>query len=87
MEHERLMVHLPEVMPKLSRKEAEVIQLRFFAESKTSRRNGRSADGYTLAELGEHFGISRERARQIQSKACGSCGAMLDGWQRSAIAG
>ena len=51
MEHERLMVHLPEVMPKLSRKEAEVIQLRF-TESKTSRRNGRSADGYTLAELG-----------------------------------
>ena len=30
MEHERLMVHLPEVMPKLSRKEAEVIQLRFY---------------------------------------------------------
>jgi len=87
LEHERLMVHLPEVLPKLTRKEAEVIQLRFFTESKTSRRNGRSADGYTLSELGEHFNISRERARQIQTKGLLKLRRELDGWQRSAIAG
>ena len=87
LEHERLMVQLPEVMPKLSRKEAEVIQLRFFTESKTSRRSGRLADGYTLAELGDHFGISRERARQIQTTGLRKLRHELDGWQRSALAG
>ena len=41
MEHERLMVHLPEVMPKLT-KGGGGDSTAFFTESKTSRRNGRS---------------------------------------------
>ena len=64
-----------------------MIQLRFLRSRKPAGETGGLADGYTLAELGEHFGISRERARQIQSKGLLKLRRELDGWQRSAIAG
>ena len=68
MEHERLMVHLPEVMPKLNRKEVEVIQLRFLRSRNQPEKREVSLTATRWQELGEHFGISRERARQIQTK-------------------
>ena len=85
LEHERLMVHLPEVMPKTLKKGGGGDSTAFYGVENQPR-NGRSADGYTLAELGDHFGISRERARQIQTKGLRKLQRELDGWQRSAIA-
>jgi RNA polymerase primary sigma factor len=49
-----------EVLASLSPREARILRLRFGLE------NGRS---YTLEEVGEKFGLTRERIRQIEGKA------------------
>jgi RNA polymerase primary sigma factor len=49
-----------EVLGTLSPREARILRLRFGLE------NGRA---YTLEEVGEKFGLTRERIRQIEGKA------------------
>jgi RNA polymerase primary sigma factor len=49
-----------EVLSTLSPREARILRLRFGLE------NGRT---YTLEEVGEKFGLTRERIRQIEGKA------------------
>ena len=49
-----------EVLNSLSPREARILRLRFGLE------NGRT---YTLEEVGEKFGLTRERIRQIEGKA------------------
>jgi RNA polymerase primary sigma factor len=49
-----------EVLATLSPREARILRLRFGLE------NGRA---YTLEEVGEKFGLTRERIRQIEGKA------------------
>jgi RNA polymerase primary sigma factor len=49
-----------EILATLSPREARILRLRFGLE------NGRS---YTLEEVGEKFGLTRERIRQIEGKA------------------
>ena len=49
-----------ELLASLSPREARILRLRFGLE------NGRS---YTLEEVGEKFGLTRERIRQIEGKA------------------
>ena len=52
--------HLVEVLDKLPAREASVIKLRFGIEDGRTR---------TLEEVGQHFGVTRERIRQIEAKA------------------
>jgi RNA polymerase primary sigma factor len=49
-----------EVLESLPPREARILKLRFGLE------NGRT---YTLEEVGQKFGLTRERIRQIESKA------------------
>ncbi len=49
-----------EVMATLTRRESQILALRFGLEDGTPR---------TLEEVGEHFGVTRERIRQIQEQA------------------
>ena len=49
-----------EVMATLTERESEILKLRFGLED---------GDGRTLEEVGEHFGVTRERIRQIQEQA------------------
>jgi RNA polymerase primary sigma factor len=49
-----------EVLATLTRRESEILALRFGLEDGTPR---------TLEQVGEHFGITRERIRQIQEQA------------------
>jgi RNA polymerase primary sigma factor len=51
---------LEEVLETLSPREARILRLRFGLE------NGKA---YTLEEVGEKFGLTRERIRQIEGKA------------------
>jgi RNA polymerase primary sigma factor len=51
---------LEEALASLTPREAEVIRLRFGLDG------GR---GYTLEEVGQKIGLTRERARQIQAEA------------------
>jgi RNA polymerase primary sigma factor len=51
---------IEEVLASLTPREARILRLRFGLE------NGRS---YTLEEVGEKFGLTRERIRQIEGKA------------------
>ena len=51
---------MKEVLDSLSPREARILRLRFGLE------NGRT---YTLEEVGEKFGLTRERIRQIEGKA------------------
>lgn len=82
IEREALMEDLPKVLPKkLKGKEAEVIQLRFFHQSKTKRRAGMPADGLTLAEVGKEWGLSRERVRQLQNRALRKLRPELEQWR------
>ncbi|MBT7818911.1 MAG: sigma-70 family RNA polymerase sigma factor [Chloroflexi bacterium] len=58
--HNLLGDKVEEVLASLSPREARILRLRFGLE------NGRS---YTLEEVGEKFGLTRERIRQIEGKA------------------
>lgn len=49
---------IKDAMEHLTPRERDVIKLRFLAEDKT-----------TLAEIGENFGVTKERIRQIEGKA------------------
>jgi RNA polymerase primary sigma factor len=49
-----------EILATLSPRESRILRLRFGLE------NGRT---YTLEEVGEKFGLTRERIRQIEGKA------------------
>jgi RNA polymerase primary sigma factor len=51
---------LDEVLSTLTPREARILRLRFGLE------NGKT---YTLEEVGEKFGLTRERIRQIEGKA------------------
>jgi RNA polymerase primary sigma factor len=51
---------IQEVLQTLSDREARVLQLRFGLEDGRSR---------TLEEVGQEFGVTRERIRQIEAKA------------------
>ncbi len=54
---ELLQQNIKELMPKLSEKEKDIIEMRLLAESPV-----------TLREIGEKYGITRERVRQIESR-------------------
>jgi RNA polymerase primary sigma factor len=58
--HKLLGEKIEEVLDSLTPREARILRLRFGLE------NGRS---YTLEEVGEKFGLTRERIRQIEGKA------------------
>ncbi|MDH5507800.1 MAG: sigma-70 family RNA polymerase sigma factor [Anaerolineae bacterium] len=58
--HNLLSSKVEEVLATISPREARILRLRFGLE------NGRS---YTLEEVGEKFGLTRERIRQIEGKA------------------
>ena len=55
-----------DVLPKyLNKREVEVIRMRNGLEKDSNVIN----QGYTLEQIGEKFGVTRERIRQIESKA------------------
>jgi RNA polymerase primary sigma factor len=58
--YEQLKEQVRDVLHTLSDREAHVLQLRFGLEDGRSR---------TLEDVGEVFGVTRERARQIEAKA------------------
>ena len=59
--HQRLLREgIEEVLSSLTPREARILRLRYGLQ------NGRS---YTLEEVGRKFGLTRERIRQIESKA------------------
>lgn len=58
--HSLLCEQMEEIMSALSPREGRVLQLRF------GLRNGRQ---HTLEEVGQKFGVTRERIRQIEAKA------------------
>jgi len=60
VEREQLRAQVKQVLDSLTNREREVIELRFGLGDGEER---------TLEEVGEEFGVSRERIRQIQAKA------------------
>ena len=58
--HQLLKEQVDEVLHTLTDREARVLQLRFGLEDGRTR---------TLEEVGREFGVTRERIRQIESKA------------------
>ncbi len=58
--HSNLIDHMNRILATLSTREEEVLRMRFGI--------GEATD-YTLEEVGEHFNVTRERIRQIESKA------------------
>jgi RNA polymerase primary sigma factor len=58
-----------EVLCTLSPREANILRLRFGLV------NGRA---YTLKEVGQKFGLTRERIRQIESQRCAACAIRAD---------
>ncbi|EFI35134.1 putative RNA polymerase, sigma 70 family subunit [Desulfonatronospira thiodismutans ASO3-1] len=61
-----LQQNIKELMPKLSDKEKDIIEMRLLAESPV-----------TLREIGEKYGITRERVRQIESRLLGKIKAHI----------
>lgn len=61
---------LQEWMDKLSSKEREVVRLRYGI--------GTTDDPWTLEDIGQHLGLTRERIRQIQVKALQKLRSMVD---------
>ena len=61
---------LQEWMAKLSSKEREVVRLRYGI--------GTTDDPWTLEDIGQHLGLTRERIRQIQVKALQKLRSMVD---------
>lgn len=59
-EAELLKEHIKEILHTLTLREEKILQLRF------GLNNGRAC---TLDEVGKHFGVTRERIRQIEAKA------------------
>jgi RNA polymerase primary sigma factor len=60
MDFKLLSAQMQEVLDQLSPRERDIIQLRFGLQ------NGHN---HTLSEIGQLYGLSRERVRQIQAKA------------------
>jgi RNA polymerase primary sigma factor len=58
--HNLLSAKVEEVLATLSPREARILRLRFGLENGTT---------YTLEQVGEKFGLTRERIRQIEGKA------------------
>ena len=57
---------LEEVLETLTVREKTVLELRFASGGRVGLEDGRSR---TLEEVGQHFGVTRERIRQIEAKA------------------
>ena len=81
VERSRLIYELPKILPKLDERQAEVIQMRFFHQSKTKLRAGMPADGLTFAQIGKKLGVSRERARQLQKIGLSKLKPHLEPWR------
>jgi len=58
--YELLRGHINEILQKLSPREQKILKLRFGLED---------GQGHTLEEVGQEFGVTRERIRQIEAKA------------------
>ncbi len=64
--NKEIITKINEILPKyLNKREVEVIRMRNGLEKDSSEIN----QGYTLEQIGEKFGVTRERIRQIESKA------------------
>lgn len=58
--YELLRGHINEILKKLAPREQKILKLRFGLED---------GQGHTLEEVGQEFGVTRERIRQIEAKA------------------
>ncbi len=58
----RIIEQMTQLLAGLAPREAEVLRQRYGLDGSTER---------TLVQIGEHFGVSRERIRQIEAKALG----------------
>ncbi len=58
---------MADVLKNLTERERKVLVLRFGLEDGHQR---------TLEEVGQEFGVTRERIRQIEAKACASCATL-----------
>jgi RNA polymerase primary sigma factor len=57
---EMLREQMQDILDSLSPRESEVLALRFGLKD---------GESHTLEEVGRHFGVTRERVRQIEAKA------------------
>jgi RNA polymerase sigma-32 factor len=57
-EHAVVQRHMEEALAKLDQRERRIVEMRFMADEPS-----------TLREMGEHFGLSSERARQLEIRA------------------